>query len=147
MRSTPGTFAITGLLALFGSACMTSTSSSPPGPAMVTITVANATTGLTSGGDDALFTLTLASASKSYALTDIVVSVSDPGKTETAVNFNLDDKDGNGKLDQGESLHCVEPGLNLFDATNVGKSLGVHFAETVSGTTYQTGSATWAPSN
>lgn len=146
MRSTHSPFAICALLALFGSACFTSTSSSPPGPAMVTITVANATTALTSGGDDALFTLTLASASKSYALGDIVVSVADPGKTETAVNFNLDDKDGNGKLDQGESLHCIEPGPNLFDATSVGKSLGVHFAETVSGTTYETGSATWTPS-
>ncbi len=118
----------------------------PAGPEHWDIQVTDASQGLTSAGGDKLFALKVASAPKSYDLADVIVDVGLPGQTATAVNFTLTDANGNGKLDQGDSLVCSEPPINLFDGTAVGKTLNVHISEKApGGTYYQRGSASWVP--
>lgn len=117
------------------------------GPEKVEIAVTNSPAALTDKSSDSLFKMTLTKTSKSYALADISVDVGLPGETANAVNFTLEDANGNGELDQGESLNCTEPPVNLWDTTTVGKTLTVNFAEKQEGTYFQLGSAKWTPTN
>ncbi len=116
-----------------------------PVPDKAEISIANASSALTSGSSDKLFTLTLVKAEKSFALTDLMISAAVPGQTATALNFTLDDKNGNGLLDPGESLECSEPPVNLFDAGTVGKTLTVDFAAKEQGMYVRLASSTWTP--
>ena len=113
----------------------------------VDIAVVDAPESLTAKAGDKLFKMTLSKTAKSYALTDISVDVGFPGGSRTAVEFTHEDANGNGKLDQGESLNCTEPPVNLFDTTSVGKTATVSFAERRDGTMFQVGTANWTVTN
>ncbi|MSP63833.1 MAG: hypothetical protein EXR72_26505 [Myxococcales bacterium] len=118
-----------------------------PGPQKVEIAVGDAPEALTNMASDKLFTLTLSKASKTYALIDLSIDASLPGQTAYALEFKLNDTNGDGLLGQGESLGCTEPPKDLFNATTVGKAVSVNIAEQRAGTFYRVGSATWTPAN
>lgn len=126
-------------------ACGTADSAS--GPEKVEIAVVDAPDALTSKAGDKLFKLTLTEASKSYALADISVDVGFPGETRTAVNFTIEDSNHNGLFDQGDSLNCTEPGVNLWDATSAAKTATVVIAERRDGTLFQIGTTNWTVTN
>jgi hypothetical protein len=119
----------------------------PGGPERAEISVADHADALTTKEGDNLFVLTLAKASQPYPLTDVSVNAGLPGQTATQVNFTHQDTNADGKLDQGETLTCKEPIVNLFDPTTVGKAVSVSFVDKASGTAFQVGSATWTPGN
>lgn len=118
-----------------------------PLPARIDLAVADHADPLTSSSGDRLFTLTLSKAAQGYATSNLMVTAGQAGQTPTSVNFTLDDKNGNGQLDEGEALTCAEPPVNLFDATTVGKTLNVTLDENESGSWVVIGSAQWTPAN
>ncbi len=119
----------------------------PPGPEKVESSAVDHADALTTAAGDNLFILTVTKAPKAYVLADISVTAGIPGQTATVVNFTHGDLNGDGKLDQGETLSCKEPVANLFDATTVGKAVNVAIAEKENGTFFQVSSTTWTPTN
>jgi len=109
----------------------------------VSIAVEDASEPLTTKSRDKLFKLTLTKASKPYELSAISVDVGLPGDDRMAVNFEHEDANGDGKLDQGESLICAEPPVNIFDPSSEGKTATVAFAERRDGILVQVGTTTW----
>lgn len=103
---------------------------------------------LTSAPKDNLFTLSLGASGDTYELAELLVSAGMAGGTATAVNFTLNDLNADGKWGPGESLSCVEPPVNMFDASVVSKSVNVDVAIRGSGSAYiSVGHATWTPTN
>ncbi|MHB8874526.1 MAG: hypothetical protein ACYC8T_12630 [Myxococcaceae bacterium] len=117
-----------------------------PMPESTSVSVADQPAALTNAGDDVLFTLTLSIADAPLAIADVNVHAGLAGQTATVVNFTHDDKNSDGKLDPGETLTTREPGVNLFDASHVGKPINIGFSEKqASGMWMTRANATWTP--
>ena len=117
-----------------------------PLPAATVVAVADQPAALTSGGDDVLFQLTLSDADEPINVADIEIYAGLPGQTATVVNFTHQDTNNDGKLNVGETLTTREPGVNLFDATQVGKTFNVGFSlKSSTGTWVTRANSTWVP--
>ena len=117
------------------------------GPEKAEISAADHADALTTAAGDNLFILTVTKAPGAYVLAAISVTAGLPGQTATVVNFTHGDLDGDGKLDQGETLSCKEPIANLFDASTVAQAVNVSIAEKENGTFFQIASTTWTATN
>lgn len=117
-----------------------------PMPVGTRVAVTDHSAALTTAGDDVLFLLTLSEADAPIPIAQVNVYAGLAGQTATVVNFTHNDLNNDGKLDVGETLTTREPGVNLFDATSVGKPLNVGFSEKTEGGVWMTkASATWTP--
>jgi len=85
---------------------------------------------LTAAGGDPLFTLRLDSISPGRRPVDLLVRVADPDVMRD-VPCAHDDANGDGLLDAGETLRCVEPAENRFGPEQAGQSLAVFVFERV----------------
>jgi hypothetical protein len=132
--------ALASALALFG--C------SDDGDSAVTASVADHADALTANPGDNIATFTLDGASEAFMLTSSSFTVAEVGMTALQVNFTLVDGNGDGKLGEGESVTLIEPGLNKFDTTSIGKSYEVTFRVAGTGDVLrQLAVETWTPSN
>lgn len=114
----------------------------------VTATVSDHADALTDAPGDNLATFKLATASEPYDTTLVTLTVGEAGATPLQINFTLQDGDADGKFGEGESLTLVEPGLNRFDSTSIGKTFVVSFrVEEDGGVLRQLATETWKPEN
>lgn len=111
------------------------------------ISVTDHVDALTTGAGDNLFVLTLDKAPEGMPLTTITVTAGLPGQTDTAMRFDHDDTNSDGKLNVGEKLTCREPPVNIFDDTTAGRQVNIGLAENRNGTLYQVATAIWTVTN
>jgi hypothetical protein len=110
------------------------------------ISVEPAESTLTDQGGDALFSLKLDEGrSEGYDVAALTTKVTPDGGDEVTVTCALVDGNGNGKLDEGESLRCVEPAENLLGANVVGEECDVELFANIDGDDERVGDATWTP--
>lgn len=117
-----------------------------PLPMGTEVAITDQAAALTNAGDDVLFQLTLSETDEPISLAAVNVYAGLPGQTATVVNFTHNDANSDGKLNVGETLTTREPGVNLFDATHVGKTFNVGFSLKSEGGVWVTkASAEWTP--
>ncbi len=110
------------------------------------ITVESRAEPLTSGPGDPLFTLTLAdAASEGYAVSDLVVKATPEDKSAVTLVCNVNDTNGNARLDAQETMSCAEGANNDFGPELAGKAVEVELFAKIDGEEERIGDADWTP--
>lgn len=123
---------------------------SPDASDAITFTIEDAPEPLTSSANDPLFSLTVTeiTPARTYRMSDMAVVVEPAGEAGNIVPCTHDDANGDGNLEVGEALHCVEPASDIYRATHVGKTIAISLVERIEAGSYTTrGHGSWAPAN
>lgn len=108
------------------------------------IEVEAASEALSAQGGDRLFTIKLLEArDEGYALEGLRVRVEPDGKDAIDVVCAPSDANGNGKLDQGDTMSCSEPAENAFGPDLAGTEADVELFAVVEGEEERVGDAVW----
>ena len=115
---------------------------------VITISVVDHADALTDSGYDNLCDVVLTEAPAGYARINLEVRIIrlDNGGPVRA-DGTLNDQDGNGMLDVGESVTVTEPIVNFWDQTTVGRPLDVQLDFNSGSATSTLATGTWTPQN
>ena len=110
------------------------------------VTIEDHANALTSEPGDSLFTLTISGEDASYTFAKISVLVVTPDGDNLSITCDHDDSNSDKAWDDGESIICQEPGINIFSETDVDKDFAVDVHETSeSGVLIKFASLVWTP--